>query len=113
MMRFLFNLFQLFVIYWVTCKVLKYTVFRRFNKKKRDKYGKKRLSLLGKIWLLVSRQLHSSLDGKLKQQSIALREKREMQKQSESLVKQDTRIAQQDSKEKVIEFKKYQRKQVR
>jgi hypothetical protein len=112
-MRFLFNLFQLYIVFKLTFMVLRFMFRRKFgvkSKGKYQKYGKKRVSLLGKVWLLISRQLHSSLDGKLRQQSIALREKREMQKQS--LVKQSG-VAQQDSKEKVIEFKKYQRKQVR
>lgn len=109
MMRFLFNLAQLFVIYWVTCKVLKYTVFRRFNKR-RGKYGKKRLSIIGKIWVLFSRHLHSMVDGLLTKQSMYLKAKRE---QSKSLVKQNGDNAQQDSNEKVIQFSKYQSKIVR
>jgi hypothetical protein len=106
MLKFLFNLAQLFVIYWVTCKVLKYTVFRRFNKA-RGKYGKKRMSLLGKVWLLISRQLHSSLDGMLKRQSNVLREKKK------NLEEKPAIVTQQSSNGKVIQFKKYQRKVVK
>jgi hypothetical protein len=100
MIEFISNLAQLFIIYWIVGKILKYTVFRRFSKKKNKKHG---LSISGKIWVLISRQLHSSLDGLLRQQSKALREKKSLAKQT----------AQQDTSEKVIQFKNYKRKVVK
>lgn len=103
---------QILLVLWVTWKVIKMAVKRkiRMSRKMKDKNYKKRISLLGKVWILISRKLHSSLDGMLRRQSVKLREIKT--EQNKSPAKQVTDIAQQDSK-KVIEFKKYQSKVVR
>lgn len=107
---------QICLFLWVTWKVLKFAVKRkiRMSREMKGKNYKKRISLFGKVWILISRKLHSSLDGMLRRQSVKLREmKAEMKtRQNESPVKQSGVDAQQDSK-KVIEFKKYQSKVVR
>jgi hypothetical protein len=108
MLKFVINLLELYLIAWFVFKILKFIVFRRFSKSKKNK-GKKRLSILGKVRVLISRQLHSSLDGMLTKQSERFKTRKA---KKESLVKTNT---QQDSKEKidkVIDFKSYKSKVV-
>lgn len=117
MLKFMVDLLELCFIAWCGIKVLKFMgrmMLRKFGLGKSKKSrGKKRLSLVGKVRLLISRQLHNRLDGMLTRQSEGFREKRE---QKISLAKSDT---QQDSKEvkenkgNVIQFKNYQRKLVK
>jgi hypothetical protein len=109
MLKFMVNLFELYLITMVSFKVLRFVVRRSFGlgKKSKVKNAKKRLSILGKIRLLISRQLHSKLDGMLTKQSERFKAKKE------SLAKID---AQQDSKEninKVVDFKGYKSKVVK
>jgi hypothetical protein len=106
MLKFIVNLLELYLIAWFVFKVLKFVVFRKFGKSKKSK-GKKRLSIIGKVWVLISRQLHSGIDGMLRKQSMHFKKKKE------SLTEMD---AQQDSKEnigKVINFKKYKIKVIK
>jgi hypothetical protein len=120
MLKFLVNLFELYLIAMVTFKILRFVVRRKFGLGKKSKYknAKKRLSLIGKVRLLVSRQLHSRLDEMLTKQSEGFKVARENKiRQKESLAKID---AQQDSKEKienvidkVIDFKSYKSKAVK
>jgi uncharacterized metal-binding protein len=113
MLKFMVNLVELYLIAMVTFKVLRFVVRRSLglSKKSKGKNEKKRLSLIGKVGLLISRQLHSRLDGMLTKQSEGFKVAREEKiKHKESLAKSE---AQQDSKENIIQFSKYQRKVVK
>lgn len=111
MLKFLFNVLQIYLLTVFTYKMLRRLIFKKHGKSK----GKKRLSIIGKIWVLISRQLHSSIDGLLTKQSMYLKEKRHQRQQRKSLVKQCGDNAQQDTKnikEKVVVLKNYQRKRM-
>lgn len=86
MIKFLVNIMEISFILGVTWKLLRFVVFRKKNRSVRSK-GKRihQKSMIGKIWMLVSRKVHLKLDLMIRKQILDIKE------QKKSLAEQDSR----------------------